>query len=77
MIMVTYVGTYYGLTRLDMYLTGDSDGFCYVPTPNHEVRWIWAVHYPLVIVYWPVWILDHSLLGGPHWDYMPDGDFDG
>lgn len=66
---VSYVGSYYALSRLSLQkLRGtEVEGFYYVPCRVESLRnrKLQGVHHTLVIVFYPVWACDHYLMNGP------------
>ena len=72
-----YVGSYVLLSRCSLGLTREygMDGFYYVPCDPRaiaESKTLQGVHFALACFYYPVWAVDHFMLGGPYWSHAPD-----
>lgn len=74
--VILYVGSYFALSRYSLeVLEGNGVcGFYYVPCSGDtltEYRGLEELHQALVLFYYPIWALDHYLLGGPYWAGIP------
>ena len=57
----------------------DGGGFYYVPCDPlvlAESETLQGLNFALLCFYYPVWMLDHYVLGGPHWAHIPAMEVD-
>ena len=76
-IVLCYMLSYGILSRIGMNIAEESwgvdggDGFMYVPTANPDLT-DWKIHLVLSVLYYPLWAMDHLILGTPeYWTSLP------
>ena len=74
--LLFYVASYFVLSRCGRAIAREynAEGFLYVPCPweaYEDSRTLETLHYALVAFYYPVWLVDYHVFGGPHWSYVP------
>ena len=75
--LAIYVVAYYSLSRssLNKVSSYGIRGFYYVPCSPEKIfqsKSLCRLHIVGVVFFFPVWIVDHKLLGGPSYAFFPD-----
>ena len=74
-VLAVYVVSYIVLSQIGIAIAisqwpeGGGDGFFYVPVREVMPDWCRRIHFALVVVYWPLWAIDHQVFGAPHYGY--------
>ncbi len=75
-LLLFYVASYFVLSRCGRAIAREynAEGFLYIPCPweaYEDSRTLETLHYALVFFYYPIWLVDHHVFGGPYWSYIP------
>jgi len=79
-MLLLYIVSYYALSRYSYYrykrVEKGQRVFFYVPADPVQIfttNWLLRCHYYGTIVYYPVWLLDSNLFGGPQYALLDYG----